>query len=241
MHNHIFTESETGHVRHTASSRLLAHDTDLCDAIAMMAQETWPCSLRVLDAVEKHPECQEPNEAAYGLVNEPGVSMFDFLARQPQRLRRFVGAMRYYSSLPGWDLKYLVNGYAWSDVDRPGAVVVDVGGGQGVVSRALAQNTSNIHFIVQDLEDTAKDGEGLLPQDLRHRIRFMQHDFFSEQPLNMADVYFLRWILHDWSDKYAVMILQNLIPALKDGARVILYEMVLADGAETRFTEKQGR
>lgn len=57
----------------------------------------------------------------------------------------------------------------------------------------------------------------------------------------MANVYFLRWITHDWSDKYALMILRNLIPALKDGARIIVYDRVLSDEAETRLTGKQGR
>ncbi|KAL6716690.1 hypothetical protein ACLMJK_006258 [Lecanora helva] len=241
MTNRIFTEDETGQVKHTAASRLLARDADLSDAITMMAQESWRPSTRVTDAIKKYPECQEPNEAAFALVNEPGVSMFDFLARQPQRARYFDRAMRYYASLENCDLKHLVNGYAWSDMDRPGVVMVDVGGGQGWVSRALAQATGNIRFIVQDLKNTAEDGERLLPQDLSHRIEFTEHDFFIKQPVEKADIYFLRWVLHDWSDKYAVMILRNLVPALKDGARVILYERVSAEGAETRFTEKHGR
>ena len=55
----------------------------------------------------------------------------------------------------------------------------------------------------------------------------MEHDFFEEQPVKGADVYLLRWVLHDWSDSYAVRILRALIPALNKGARVILNETVL--------------
>lgn len=33
--------------------------------------------------------------------------------------------------------------------------------------------------------------------------------------------------MHDWSDKYCRQILQDLIPALKPGARIVLNEQVL--------------
>ncbi|KUJ12941.1 S-adenosyl-L-methionine-dependent methyltransferase [Mollisia scopiformis] len=46
-----------------------------------------------------------------------------------------------------------------------------------------------------------------------------------EQPVKWADVYYLRLVLHDWSDKYAIRILRNLIPALRKGARVLVSEI----------------
>ena len=55
---------------------------------------------------------------------------------------------------------------------------------------------------------------------------FKEHDFFTTQTTT-ADAYVLRNILHDWPDKSAVKILQNLIPAMKEGAKVILVETVL--------------
>lgn len=33
--------------------------------------------------------------------------------------------------------------------------------------------------------------------------------------------------MHNWADKYAVKILQNLVPALRPGARVVIHELVL--------------
>ena len=58
-------------------------------------------------------------------------------------------------------------------------------------------------------------------------MKFMAHDFFTEQPVVGADVYYFRWILHDWSDKYCTRILKALIPALKPGARIVLSERCL--------------
>lgn len=45
----------------------------------------------------------------------------------------------------------------------------------------------------------------------------MPHDFFTTQPVRNAEAYFLRLILHNYSDKYAVEILRQLMPAMKKG------------------------
>lgn len=242
MANHIFTEDPPGYVKHTASSRLLATDPDLNDAIGVSLRETWPVAHATHSAIAKYGDSQEPGDAAFGVANnEPGVSMFEALSKFPERGRRFGGAMRYYGKFEGWDLKHLVSGYDWASLDKPGAVFVDVGGGQGAVSRALADATANIKFLVQDLAGTVSDGDNDLPERLKERVEFVEHDFFKEQSVKGANVYFMRWILHDWSDKYAEKILKCLVPAMKEGTRVLLYEWLLADGPETRWTEKQAR
>ena len=57
----------------------------------------------------------------------------------------------------------------------------------------------------------------------------MSHDFFTEQSVKNADVYFFRWIFHNWSDEYCVRILRNLIPALKPHARIVLNDACLPE------------
>ena len=140
-----------------------------------------------------------------------------------------------------YDINHLIRGYSWAELDIKGGSVVDIGGGHGGVSRALAAATSRMHFIVQDLPGTVEEGEALLPVELKGRITFMTHDFFNPQPVRGAEVYFFRFILHNWSDKYATIILRNLIPAMKDGARVVIYEFLPADVASTAWSDKQGR
>jgi ubiquinone/menaquinone biosynthesis C-methylase UbiE len=119
--------------------------------------------------------------------------------------------------------------------------VVDVGGGQGGVSQALAAATNNIRFVVQDLEGTVLEGQRVLPQHLQNRVTFQAHDFFKPQPVKHADVYFFRFILHNWADKYAVRILRNLIAAMKAGSRVVIYEFLPPDVSETEWSKKQAR
>lgn len=200
-----------------------------------------PLRGKTLEAISIHPDSQEPSETAFSLQNEEGVSMFSYLSKHPAHEKRFGNAMRYYSRVEEWDLKHLVRTYPWESLDRPGSIFVDIGGGQGTVSHRIASTTTHIQFIVQDLAGVVREGSATLPTELKNRLKFMEHDFFTEQPVKNADIYFFRWILHDWSDKYCLQILRQLIPAMKEGGKVMVYEAVLADGPETRWTEKQSR
>ncbi|PYH83237.1 S-adenosyl-L-methionine-dependent methyltransferase [Aspergillus uvarum CBS 121591] len=68
-----------------------------------------------------------------------------------------------------------------------------------------------------------------VPADVAARVTGMAHDFLTPQPVHGADVYLLRWILHDWSDTYAVKILRNLTPALTPGARVVVNDICIPE------------
>jgi hypothetical protein len=65
-----------------------------------------------------------------------------------------------------------------------------------------------------------------VPTELNSRVSFQAHDFFNPQTV-AADVYFLKGVLHDWPDKYAINIIRALLPAMRPGARIIIYETCL--------------
>lgn len=80
-----------------------------------------------------------------------------------------------------------------------------------------------------------------VPAHLSDRIKLTTHDFFDNQPV-VAEAYFLRHILHDYSDQYAIKILRALVPALRHGARVIVNEAVLpGPGSVSRGEERSLR
>ena len=77
---------------------------------------------------------------------------------------------------------------------------------------------------------------------LEGRLSFYGHDFLKPQPIEGADVYLLRMILHDWPDKYAIQILRNIVPAMRPGARVILNESCVPEpGSVSVQREKRVR
>lgn len=99
----------------------------------------------------------------------------------------------------------------------------------------IVRKFPNVKCIVQDLPDTVATAHKL--PELGDRVTFMVHDFFKEQPVKGAEVYLFRWILHDWSDKYAIKILQALVPALRIGSRVLIMEAILPDPEEVPSLE----
>ena len=243
MTNHIFTEDKAGHVRHTASSRALVENAGIRAMVGMMLRETAPAAGMLPEALERYQNSGEPQNTAYSLsVNSPGTSMFEYLSKHPEREKRFGLAMREWSKSSAWDIKHLINGYPWVTLDHPGATIVDVGGGYGTCSLGIANATRHFNFVVQDsAKEAIENGRRSLPEALQKRITFMEHDFFMEQTVKHANIYFFRWIFHNWSDQYAIRILKSLVPALKDGSRILLYEYEMVEGPETRWTKKLPR
>lgn len=68
----------------------------------------------------------------------------------------------------------------------------------------------------------------------------MGHDFFTEQPVKNADVYFFRCTLHNWADNFVIKALRALIPALKPGARVVIQDHGRAPPGTIALTEETG-
>lgn len=52
---------------------------------------------------------------------------------------------------------------------------------------------------------------------------------FTPQPVEGADIYFLRNVFHNWSDGHCVRILKALVPALKPGSRVLVCEHIIPE------------
>lgn len=133
--------------------------------------------------------------------------------------------MKLIQNREGCEPHHIVQAFPWQD--QAVKLFVDVGGSAGTFSVALARHFKDMKFIVQDLPEVTANGPSRIPSELQDRIHFMAHDFFTEQPVEGADVYFFRWIFHMCSDKYGIKILRNLIPALKTGARIIISEVVI--------------
>jgi len=158
---------------------------------------------------------------AHGTSENP----FDIIKRDPRRQDQFVKAMSFSHMHPSYDIRYLVDHYDFGVIGR--GTIVDIGGSQGQVSVAIAERYPDVTCIVQDLAETIAGLD--VPDHLNHRVLGMPHDFLTPQIIRGADIYLLRWILHDWSDKYSITILQNLIPALKKGARIVINDICVPD------------
>jgi len=222
----IFEEPEKGLVGHTNLSKLLAEPVTH-NWISAGSEEMWPAAPRTVDAISKWPETQEPNESGFSLANNTTNSVYQILSTDPVRAGRFADGMKAFTTSPGFDASHVLNNYDWEAIGN--GTVVDVGGNRGHIAIPLATKFPKLKVIVQDMESVIKGAESEVPPEIAPRVQFMAHDFFTEQPIRGADVYYMRWIMHNWSDKYCILILRGLIPALKNGARILIHEMCLPE------------
>lgn len=112
-----------------------------------------------------------------------------------------------------------------------------MGGSLGFVSMAIAEANPKLRFVVQDQEHTiTEEVMAAVPEHLKSRVRLEVHDIFNPQTVE-ADVYLFRWVFHAFSDKYAVQILQALIPALKKGARIVINDGTMPDPGTVPWME----
>jgi hypothetical protein len=233
---HIFSEPSPGVVAHTASSKALAEFPPLESFIGFLAEECLPASTRLVDAMQKWPDSEEPNETGFALSYATDVPMMEAISVDSRRAQQMGNAMGFLDSRPGDNVRHLIDNFPWGNT----RLLVDVGGAKGTVGIEIAGYIPGLTVVVQDKPEVIKDTT--VPKDVRGRVQLMEHDFFKEQPVRGADIYLLRNVLHDWSNKYAARILLNLIPALKKGARVLVNDRCLPPpGALSLYKSRQPR
>ncbi|KAL8729373.1 MAG: hypothetical protein Q9166_004766 [cf. Caloplaca sp. 2 TL-2023] len=234
----IFCEPRIGIVAHTAASKYLATTPLMYEWIGMVTEEMWPAASKTVEALIRWSNSDEPNQSGFNIAHNTDETVFDELAMFPDRAARYAGAMTWFSTGPGLEATHVVNGFPWETLQT--GTVVDIGGSHGSISIAIAQQFPSLRFVVQDQRDVIEAGRAQLPSGLQTRVTFTEHDFFMEQPVKAADVYLLRWILHDWPDTYAIKILKALIPALRDGSRLCICEHVLPEPGNISTYQARG-
>ncbi|KAF2264998.1 putative O-methyltransferase [Lojkania enalia] len=224
---HIFKEPRKGYIAHTAASRVFIEASELKYWAHIAFDEVWQSTTHLLDALDKWPGSGEPNQAGFNLAKNLNVSFFESMKANKRREKAFANTMSYMQKRQGLGntTSQLLSAYDWASAKK----VVDVGGSLGDTCVDIVREHPSVQCVVQDLPEVITEAEKKASSETASQIKFMAHDFFQEQPVKGADVYLLRWILHDWSDQRAISILRNLIPALKNGANVIVQEFILPE------------
>lgn len=105
------------------------------------------------------------------------------------------------------------------------AVLVDIGGGFGQQAIAFRAKYKDLpgRVVVQDIPSTLAGAQPV------PGVEFTAHDFFTEQTIKGAKLYYLRHVLHDWPDAECVSILKNVIPAMGPESKLIIDDVVLPE------------
>ncbi|KAJ7195337.1 O-methyltransferase [Mycena pura] len=224
--------------------------TDTAGIAAMvefLGDDCFKSSAQLGDALLDPTGEQRPLARAMRTV-EP---MFQWFTRPENRYRGTRFGLAMHGSANAEPEGFLFKGYDWGSLPAD-AVVVDVGGGIGTTSMAIARNYPAFKVIVQDLPPTIEDAKAHwnqhFPEHVQskmvelqgqffssvyrcHRFDFIPahqvHNFFGPQPMQNADVFMLRHIIHDWPDEKSIAILKHLREAAKPTTQLIIIENII--------------
>ena len=235
--NHIFAEPSKNTVAHTAMSRVLIDIPAFHDWVGVVCEEMLPASICSIDAMGKWPGSSNAAHTGFALANGIEGSFFEELGKHPLRASRFANGMTLNNSAPILNPAFVINNMPWSAGSFPKSVV-DIGGSHGVIGIEVLKAFPRIEeYVVQDLPDIIAGARA--PDEVGDRLKFQEYNFFTEQSIKGADIYFLRLVMHDWPDDQAITILRNQVPAMGSQSRIILNEICLPNvGAVTCYQEQ---
>ncbi|KAF2158703.1 hypothetical protein M409DRAFT_38132 [Zasmidium cellare ATCC 36951] len=163
-----------------------------------------------------------------------GMSTFEHWVKcDPEQMSRLNASMQgMQANFTHWMEWFPKEALFGSGERTPETFLVDVGGGYGHDISALAATYPDepIRMVLQDLPGVLEEGEERRKQAgqvLDSRIQRQPHDFFSEQPVKGAEVYYMHKILHDWPDKDCIIILERIRDALAPGSRILVNDCIL--------------
>ncbi|WP_438008197.1 methyltransferase [Sorangium sp. So ce321] len=147
-----------------------------------------------------------------------------------ERAQAFTRAMHSHSFATAVGLAQRVE---LSGVER----LLDVAGGSGCFSIALARRHEGVQFTVAELPPVCKvTRQYVAEHGLEGRIHVVELDMFRDAWPPGHDAIFFANILHDWDGARRQRLIQRSFEALPPGGRVLVYELLLSDAQDGPLT-----
>lgn len=155
-----------------------------------------------------------------------GMPLFEYFAEHPEDSEIFNNAMTSFSAPVAGAA---VEAYDFSKY----GTIIDVAGGHGEVLMTILKASPKSKGVLAEIGHVV---EGAKPRiaaaGLANRCEAVECDFFKAVPAG-GDAYVMKHIIHDWDDKRASTILNNIRTSMGDkGGKVILMETVIPDGPQ---------
>jgi hypothetical protein len=164
-------------------------------------------------------------ESAFGITF--GAEHFDYFASHPASAQKFDRSMSAISTLVAdristvWDFS-------------TSSSVVDVGGGNGTLLRAVLRDNPVVSGVLVDRAHVTA-GVAVEP-DFAGRLTASAGDFFESVPPG-HDVYLLARVLHDWNDEASVQILEVCRTACGPNSALLVLERLLPENGGTSLAQ----
>ncbi|CRG92722.1 Demethylsterigmatocystin 6-O-methyltransferase [Talaromyces islandicus] len=210
----FFEELRPRVISHSSTSLLVQQDEELRSVVHYSLDEMLKAAADSNISLKAHPYEAHQNQNPF--VTRHGVGIFEFYKNDPDKARRFAKAM---AGLRRMDrhLDYLLKAsFNWSAIK---GTVVDCGGGNGHISKSLAEMYPNLNFVVEDSNaDMLAEGRDSLTDQLSGRVTYLQHSFFDPQPIKNAAAFLIRQCTHNWADNDVITIFKGFVPGLESSS-----------------------
>jgi hypothetical protein len=148
-----------------------------------------------------------------------GMSFFEWFDRHPAEARDFAAGL---SGLTLSEVSAIAAAYAFPK----SGVVCDIAGGVGGVLAEVLRRRPEVRGILVEAPSVLPEAARFLNQlGLADRVELREGDLFGDLTAT-ADVYLLKWILHDWDDAACVRLLRNVASAMPIGSKLVVIEGV---------------
>ncbi|RPA86348.1 S-adenosyl-L-methionine-dependent methyltransferase [Ascobolus immersus RN42] len=221
----------------------------------------------ILDYLERYPKGREKSTESVLWMLNGGKNLWQLCEEKPRLATRLLKGLQGFGAsdetahkIAEWIAKS-VSDQASFPQQAGRLKIVDVGGGNGNASSKIATVLNErddglggrVCFEVQDVhgetfEQALKD---FIPEDQQEsgQISFQKHDFFEPQPASTVPkqtaAFFLRRVLHDWTDQDCIRILRQLVPTLEENpnAAILINESIIpgVDRQVYRFEDREVR
>jgi hypothetical protein len=149
-----------------------------------------------------------------------GISPWEYFRDHPEESEVFNGAM---TSISRMFNAPVVAAYDFAGI----GTLVDVAGGHGSLLAAVLKANPSLRGILFDLPQVVEGGRTRMEDEgLSDRCEVRSGSFFEAVPEG-ADAYMLKFIIHDWNDDKASVILRNIHKALPEGGKVLVVDQVV--------------
>jgi ubiquinone/menaquinone biosynthesis C-methylase UbiE len=154
-----------------------------------------------------------------------GMNLFEYLAQNPESAKIFDESMTNASVV---ESAALAASYDFSSIQT----LVDVAGGEGHLIASILKSNPTLKGVLFDqpyVIERAKrflEAEGVL-----ERCHLAAGNFFESVPEG-GDAYILKYIIHDWDDERAIVILKQCHKVMPDNGKLLVAEKVIPPGNE---------
>jgi len=154
-----------------------------------------------------------------------GATAWEYRQAHPEEDAVFNAAM---TALSAGVVEAIVQSYDFSGM----SVLMDVGGGEGVLLAAILAANPNLHGVLFDQPHVVTGAKDPLERvSVADRCEVVAGSFIESVP-GGADAHLLKSIVHDWDDTTTVKILRACRAAIADSGRLLVVEPIIRAGNE---------